>query len=805
RRTIDADLPPGEILGLLADDPSDILVSADSGLFRVTNGRTRSLNSLVHLPPGTRPREMVRDPAGRLYLGRPGLTIVHGDTVRHYGAAQGLSDAYVRAIHPRGAYTWIGTADSGLFVLHDGRITPLGRHDPRLHREVLAITSDAHGYLWLAWSYGLMRVAREDLEAVARGEARPIALQAFDQADGLPASAFAKDFQTTVSVDTAGRLHFANAAGVVRVDPSAWPVRLPVPTLLVESMAVDGRPTAPHASPTLAPGVGRVEFTFAVTNARRPKDVRVQYRLLGVDSAWTDAGTRRTVAFGPLGAGRYRFEVRAAPEDGRWYAMEVPIPFTVAPRIGERVWFLPALLASAILGAGVVARMRQRALEQRGRALQRLVDERTADLEATRQSLERRVEERTAELASELAERTRLEAALVQSQKLEGLGRLAGGVAHEINNSMTSVLGFTDLAASAAEGNGTVLAELAEVRRAGERVAAITRQLLIFARRQQSTRAVLDLAGVLRDLERTLGQTVGDTRRLVVEVADDLPMVRADRAQVEQVVLNLVLNARDATASDGTVTVTLTRRFRDQVATVGGVELLPGDYAVLAVMDTGEGITDAVRQRLFEPFFTTKAIDRGTGMGLAVCHGIVVQHAGAIEVTSTPGQGATFAVWLPASAEEEPGLRPGASPVEAGTDATATVLVVDDEPMVREMVRRVLTAGGHRVLVADDGHAALALVDGATPGVDVLLTDFLMPGLTGIELVRALRARGLEMPVIFMSGFVGHDEAVERELAAIGPVLGKPFTGQMLRAAVATALRSALTTGPRADRGHSAP
>ncbi len=784
--------PIGGLLGVLRDGNS-FWISADSGLYRLADGRLRPMNSDLGLPRGARPREMARDSAGRVYFGRPWLTMRTGDRVQRYDAHSGLSSSHVRAILPRGAFTWIGTRDSGLFVLHRDTIRALGKLDPRLNREILGLGADNEGYLWLSWTYGLVRVAIGDLETIATGGSTRLRIRSFDQTDGLPVGSFRGDFQSVLARDRDGALYAPNAAGVVRIDPRAITADTIAPPIVVESVLVDGTPVSRLDALSLPVGVGRVEFMLATPGALRPTEVRLQYRLIGVDTVWLNAGLRRMVSFGPLRGGHYRFEARASTEEGEWSARPTIIDVDVKRRVGEWPWFLPVLLLATSGGVLVATRARRIALERRGQMLASEVAARTADLVAARDSLEQRVAERTAQLGEELAERERLQRALVESQKLEGLGRLAGGVAHEINNGMTSVLGFTELATLSASDQPGLLSDLDQVRRAGERVTAIVRQLLQFARRQQTKHEPFDVGSLVTSLQRSLDVLLGERVHLHMDVPAALPLVHGDRAQIEQVLINLAVNARDAMPDGGDVWLTVEHRHRATSASVGGVQLEAGDYLWLCVRDTGRGIDDAVRERLFEPFFTTKGLASGTGLGLAVSHGIVRDHGGAITVDSAVGHGAAFELWLPAPtcvSDTAPPETPMASETVKG--AGETILVVDDDAGVRASVARHLERAGYRVRVAGSANEALALVSTDSEAINLIVSDVKMPELDGLEFARALHAKHPQPAMVFLTGSAGYDPRVDNALELFGPILPKPVSADQLHRAVRAMLDARL-------------
>jgi signal transduction histidine kinase/ActR/RegA family two-component response regulator len=385
-----------------------------------------------------------------------------------------------------------------------------------------------------------------------------------------------------------------------------------------------------------------------------------------------------------------------------------------------------------------------------------------------------------------LEERARAEEQERRRQRIEAIGSLAGGVAHEVNNMLAVMLGFSDMALRQLPAGSPSASDLREVIRAGERAARITQQLLAFSRQMPNQPVVLSLAGVVRDLLKLLHQTLGPEYQLVLDLPNDLPSVRADRTQVEQVLINLVLNARDATPPGGTISVVAEtveldaaygRRHHD-------VALRQGPYVMLAVTDTGAGMDAQTRERAFEPFYTTKPVGQGTGLGLSTVYGIVKQAAGYVWIYSEPGQGTSVKVYLPAvlAAERRPDL--GRS---VGLRGDERVLVVEDEEMVRNMACRALEEFGYTVLEAMDGPTALGLLD-TQDEPDLVLCDIVMPGMSGPALGAAIAERAPEVPIIYMSGYPSQDVA-RRQLVPEGAAfIQKPFRPEDLAAKVRAAL-----------------
>jgi two-component system, cell cycle sensor histidine kinase and response regulator CckA len=364
---------------------------------------------------------------------------------------------------------------------------------------------------------------------------------------------------------------------------------------------------------------------------------------------------------------------------------------------------------------------------------------------------------------------------------MEAVGRLAGGVAHEANNQMTVVLGCAGFALRRPDLPPELHQELLNIHKAAERTAAITAQLLAFSRRQILQPAPLDLNEVVRAFAPILHRTLGDASELELELSPGVVAVVADRGQLEQVLLNLTLNARDAMPDGGRLTigtgvVTLPRLGPGS----GLTEPLPsGRYGALTVQDTGQGMSPETLARIFEPFFTTKPMGEGTGLGLSTVYGIVRQLGGTIRVHSTPGAGTTFRIYLPLT--ELPQAAEADRPTGPWAAATGTVLVVEDEPAVRRLAVRALQAEGFQVLEAGNGQEAVELLDRHRGSVQAVVADVALPVMSGPELADRLAQSHPETPVLLMSGYAA-DELVRRGMLPkdAAPLLTKPFAPEVL-------------------------
>jgi len=390
-------------------------------------------------------------------------------------------------------------------------------------------------------------------------------------------------------------------------------------------------------------------------------------------------------------------------------------------------------------------------------------------------------------IVEDLSEQSSLEEQLRQSQKMEAIGRLAGGIAHDFNNLLTVINGYTGMLIETLSPKDPRRADAERVKTASERAAALTRQLLAFSRKQVLTPITLNLNSVVSDLSRMLPRLIGEDIDMAFMPGEQLSSIFADRGQVEQVLMNLIVNARDAMPHGGKITVETNNKKLDEKYTRHRRGVVPGEYVMLAVTDTGTGMDAAIQAQIFEPFFTTKEEGKGTGLGLATVYGIVKQSGGHIAVYSEPGQGTTFRIYFPAtSASKKLDREPVLTPYRAKGE---TVLVIEDEADLRNMIVRALRRREYHVLEARTGEEALELVQNHEDAVQLLITDIVMPGMRGTEAAQRLADVVPDLKILYMSGYT--DSAMfHQKLLETGSIfLQKPFTVSALEEKVQKALQ----------------
>jgi signal transduction histidine kinase/ligand-binding sensor domain-containing protein/ActR/RegA family two-component response regulator len=543
---------------------------------------------------------------------------------------------------------------------------------------------------------------------------------------------------------------------------------------------------------------------FAALDYAAPGKNQYAYKLEGFDHDWTYVGTTRSATYTNLPAGAYVFRVRASNNDGLWNETGASIAIRITPPLWATWWFRSLLVLSvvgvvaAIIRSAQARHRRLRAMnEQLGlaaehdRESQQYLERNVLDILGAMQRFSTGDFDVTLAVQSEdaigklrqgfnavVADRQRAEEELRQSQKMEAVGRLAGGVAHDFNNLLTVIKGNTTLALGDMEGEGLLDArpevreELQEVEKAAERASALTRQLLAFSRKQILQPRILSLNEIVHELGHMLHRTVGEDIALEIVLTEGLGRVKADPGQIEQVLINLVVNARDAMPRGGKLRIGTRNVDTNEVR--GYSEAEERAYVALVVTDTGTGMTAEVKDRVFEPFFTTKEQGHGTGLGLATVYGIVKQSGGFVLVQSEPGEGSTFSIYLPRTSavdEEQSVEKLGHAPT-----GIATVLLAEDEPSLRLLTSRVLRRAGYTVLSAQDGEAAIELASGYVGTIDLLLTDVVMPGLSGRALAERLMPLRPGMRLLYASGYT--EDAIVRHGVSSEETafLSKPYT-----------------------------
>jgi PAS domain S-box-containing protein len=388
-------------------------------------------------------------------------------------------------------------------------------------------------------------------------------------------------------------------------------------------------------------------------------------------------------------------------------------------------------------------------------------------------------------IVRDVSDRKALEDQLLQAQKMEAVGQLAGGVAHDFNNMLTAIGGFAELIADDPDDAAGRSYAVEAIRAATERAAGLTRQLLAFSRRQSLEPRVVSLDDTIRRIEPLLRRLLGEQVELVVKPVDELWPVLADPSQLETVVVNLAINGRDAMPDGGTLTIETANVDVDESYAGQRVSVAPGPYAILSVTDTGTGIDKATLGRIFEPFFTTKELGRGTGLGLSSAKTVIEGSGGTIWVDSEPGRGTTFKLYLPRT--EGVVVHAGMPPAAVPEPASGTILVAEDEPVVRDLILATLHRSGYKAIAAADGRRAMELIAREGEAFDVLVSDVIMPHVGGLELVEQVRAVRPDLPIILISGY-----SVKLPPAgSIGEgvtMLQKPFTAQRLTEAIRQAM-----------------
>lgn len=760
-------LPPVGIRTLYEDNRGTLWVGSDSALSRGTPRGQAVLRHGKRTLSG-RVYTMVEDGNHRLLVASGTLSYVAGDSLAVFVSASGDTVPQAMDLYADTAGIWVSSYSRGLALLRGDSLRFFPPQRTGIFAQALRILDDGRGALWLSSDAGIQRVRKLELLAYLADTTRRVASRIFTKFDGLRSQDFSKSGSTSGSRSSDGRLWLPTTGGLVVLDPASIRVDTKVPQVFVEDVAADGRSQRLAPRVSLPRGTRRVQIAFTSTQLAVPSRVRLYYKLDGIDPEWREANALdRTATYEDLPRGTFRFLVRAANPDGYESAAPAEVAIVSRPALWRNVWFWGLLTVLVGMAGTLGYRWRVGQLRSHAVMLQRLVDERTESLAA----------------------RERLEHQLLHAQKLESVGRLAGGVAHDLNNLLTAILGHTELALAEPDVPEQLRADLGEVRTVSMRAANLTKQLLAFARKQVVQPKLLQLGDLAANIDTLVRRLLPENITFAILRSEGGWLVRADPSQIEQVVINLAVNARDAMPQGGRLTLRTRAVSADAAFVADHPQFAPGDYVLLEIEDTGIGMSRDVQSHLFEPFFTTKETGKGTGLGLATTFGIVTQSGGHILVESKEGAGSTFRVYLPRAAGDI--AADGASVPAKMPRGTERLLLVEDERAVRDVAERTLRSLGYVVNTASDGVEALEVLEAMHGGVQLVLTDMRMPRLGGLELADAVRERWPGLRVVCMSG---HSEALlANDGARAALVLQKPFTAAELAACVRTTLDSAVT------------
>ena len=464
--------------------------------------------------------------------------------------------------------------------------------------------------------------------------------------------------------------------------------------------------------------------------------------------------------------------------DGEWDLVisDHNLPQFSAPEalrlVRERAHYLPFIIVSGSIGEDLAV-----SAMKAGAADYLVKGQLTRLAPAVRRELADAAQRRQRAQAEETLRHT--EQQLRQAQKMEAVGRLAGGIAHDFNNLLTAILGYSELVLQEMPSDAAGRADIDEIKKAGDRAAALTRQLLAFSRQQVLEPRVADFNEIVANVEKLLRRMIGADVELVTELDPAIGHVRVDPGQMEQVLMNLAVNARDAMPEGGRLCIRTSERVFTQPYRAYSATMDPGRYLLATVSDTGAGMPPDIVKQIFDPFFTTKGVGEGTGLGLSTVYGIVKQSSGYIFVDSEPSRGTAFEIYLPCVDEPVDALKQGATPLQS-VEGSETILLVDDDAGIRELVSRAFKDNGYHVLTAPDGMEAMAVAEAHAGAIHILITDLVMPRMGGAELAGQLTAAHRDLAVLYISGYTDRHEW-KLEASQVGRAyLQKPFTPSVL-------------------------
>jgi signal transduction histidine kinase/ActR/RegA family two-component response regulator len=637
---------------------------------------------------------------------------------------------------------WVGTR-TGLSRYKDGKFTNFTTRNGLSSNQIYSLLIDRDGVLWIGtYDGGINRYRNGKFEV-------------FSRANGLSSGSVWSLYE-----DREGSIWIGPTSyGVHRFADDRKSNRGIAPPVAIEQVIIGGKEAAPGRTTVLHDVA--IEINYSALSFVAPEKVKFRYRLDGYDKDWVDAGDRRTAYYKRVPPGSYRFQVLAANHNGVWNRVGTAAEIQLVLPLTRRSWFYALCILLSFCLAVSIYYLRVRTLRNQERTLRMIVDDRTAKLE------------------KEVQDRKRAEEQLQQIQKMEAIGRLAGGVAHDFNNILMAVSGYSELVLLRMSESDPLRQYICEIRKAAEQGGDLTRQLLAFSRRQLLTPKVLDLNDSILAMENLLRRLIGEDIELEIVKAKDLGTIKADPGQVQQILMNLAVNARDAMPAGGTLKIETSNRNVNLEMSKQFAGLKPGHYVMLRVKDTGHGMDEDVIKHIFEPFFTTKDEGKGTGLGLATVFGIVQQSDGHIYVESRVNEGTTFSLYLPrVDRPVSPQLEAPVSQHPNGKGET--LLLVDDNEMVRSSAGSFLEMNGYHVLYAGSGLTALDLLKANGRQIHLMISDVVMPGMSGVELAEEVKQFRPDLKVLFISGYANEQNQLQDILDSGCEFIAKPVAMELL-------------------------
>jgi ligand-binding sensor domain-containing protein/signal transduction histidine kinase len=670
---------------------------------------------------------ILEDRNGVLWFGTygGGVTRFNGESWSTFTTDDGLSDNFINTIfEDDNGNIWIGSEQKGI-TKYDGSGFRIYSIKDGLSSNSCYFILQEGNYLYFGTNNGVTRFDGTSFKV-------------YTADDGLSSNNMNRN---SCLKDSKGNLWFGSKNGVSKYDPGLDRSKSIEPPIYINKVFLLGNTSSLANGSELQYNENYLSFDYAGVSFTAPKNIKYSFILEGLDKEWQMSDSR-SIQYPNLKSGSYTFKVKARNGEGLWSTAPAEFSFSIAPPYWGTLWFrILSIFLMAGIFYGVFKEWHRRKTAKELRDINTKLKDKNCQLE-------KEISER--EKAEEQSKS--LESQLLQAQKMESIGRLGGGVAHDFNNMLSPIIGYSELIRDSLDPQDPNYSLIEEIRKAGLRSRDLTRQLLAFSRKQALETRVINLNEVIIDMDSMLRRLLKESIELTFFLQPSLGNIKVDPSQLEQILLNLVVNANDAIAENGKITIETDSIDLDEKYAAEHFGACPGPHIMLAISDNGSGIDQENFNQIFEPFFTTKKQGKGTGLGLSTVYGIVKQHGGNIFVYSESGKGTTFKVYLP-RVEESIRQRKAPDERKPGAHGPEKILVAEDEELIRNLVVYILEKYGYKVISAGNANEAIAIAAHQKSPIRLLLTDVVMPGKNGRELFRHLVRSIPGLKVLYMSGY----------------------------------------------------